>query len=149
MCDNNQLNDPVNHPSHYLKAAITIEPIELTSRLDSCLGQALQYVLRAPFKGNEKEDLQKAIFYLKREQDLVRNDEVSTVIPLTKPVGVYLSMFYFHSTDLARDVLSTLFVSVGDSRFEFASETVGLTIAIINRRITELKQQSTMTSSKE
>lgn len=32
MCDNNQSNDPVNHPSHYLKAAITIEPIELTAR---------------------------------------------------------------------------------------------------------------------
>lgn len=38
----NKKSDPVNHPSHYLKAAITVEPIELTARLDPCLGQALQ-----------------------------------------------------------------------------------------------------------
>lgn len=41
MC-NTESNDPVNNPSHYLKAAITVEPIELTARLDPCLGQALQ-----------------------------------------------------------------------------------------------------------
>ena len=138
MVENKESN-PVNHPSHYLKAAIVIEPIELTSRLDSCLGQALQYVLRAPFKENEKEDLQKAVFYLNRERDLLINHEVSGVIPLTKTVGIHLAMFYFYSTGLAASVLSALFIFVGASRFEFTSESIGFAIGVINDRIDEIE----------
>lgn len=59
--------DTVNHPKHYQKAAVTvtIEPIELCRRLPFCLGCAVKYMLRAPYKGHELEDLQKALWYLK------------------------------------------------------------------------------------
>ena len=39
------MNDVVNHPNHYIKNAIVLEPIELTGRLNSCIGQALQLSL--------------------------------------------------------------------------------------------------------
>ena len=62
--------DNVNHPSHYLANSLVIEPIELTGRLDSCLGQACQYVIRAKDKGSYEEDLAKAVFFLKKELSL-------------------------------------------------------------------------------
>lgn len=58
------MNDAINHPNHYVKNAIVLEPIELTGRLNSCIGQALQYVIRRKDKGSELEDLQKAVFWL-------------------------------------------------------------------------------------
>ena len=67
------MSDPVNHPDHYLKAAITIEPIELTSRVNSCLGQAINYVMRRQHKHPEKEieELEKAKFYFNKFKDEV------------------------------------------------------------------------------
>lgn len=58
------MSDVINHPNHYVKNAIVLEPIELTGRLNSCIGQALQYVIRRKDKGSELEDLQKAVFWL-------------------------------------------------------------------------------------
>lgn len=58
-------NDPVNHPSHYADH-YEHEVIELTEKLDFCLGNAVKYILRAPYKGHEAEDLKKAQWYLKR-----------------------------------------------------------------------------------
>ena len=57
-------HDPVNHPSHYTQ--YQNEVIELTEQLDFCLGNAVKYILRAPFKGNEIQDLEKARWYLFR-----------------------------------------------------------------------------------
>ncbi len=58
-------NDPVNHPSHYADH-YEHEVIELTEKLDFCLGNAVKYILRAPYKGNEVEDLKKARWYVNR-----------------------------------------------------------------------------------
>ena len=109
MCDNNQLNDPVNHPSHYLKAAIVLEPIELTSRLDSCLGQALQYVFRAPYKGNELEDLEKARFYLNKELTLMYRRGVTAFAPLEKDTEAFIRVFHAQTCGFVHDVLDALF----------------------------------------
>ena len=56
--------DPVNHPAHYTQYAH--EVIELTEQLDFCLGNAVKYILRAPYKGNKIQDWEKAVWYLKR-----------------------------------------------------------------------------------
>ena len=56
--------DPVNHPKHYTQ--YEHEVIELTEQLGFCLGNAVKYILRAPYKGNELEDLKKAGWYLNR-----------------------------------------------------------------------------------
>lgn len=67
-------HDPVEHPSHYADH-YPHEVIELTEHLGFCLGNAVKYVLRAPFKGNELQDLKKARWYVGRvmenEGDLV------------------------------------------------------------------------------
>lgn len=60
-------NDPVNHPSHYTKYAH--EVIELTSKLNFTLGNAVKYILRAPFKGHYSEDMKKAVWYIKYEHE--------------------------------------------------------------------------------
>lgn len=59
--------DMVNHPPHYVGHGI--EPIEFieSHNLNFCLGSAVKYIARAPYKGTELEDLKKAKWYLERE----------------------------------------------------------------------------------
>ena len=57
----------VDHPAHYTQGEH--EVIELTERLDFCLGNATKYILRAPYKGQEVRDLKKARWYLKRRSE--------------------------------------------------------------------------------
>lgn len=54
-------HDPVKTPSHY--TVYPVEPIAITRHLNFCLGNAVKYVLRAPYKGG-MEDCDKAIQYL-------------------------------------------------------------------------------------
>lgn len=60
------MTDNVNHPQHYLDASaiVTFEPIELCKMYCFSLGNAIKYILRAPFKGHELEDYEKAKWYL-------------------------------------------------------------------------------------
>lgn len=59
--------DPVNHPPHYKTGGIeTIDFIEAKG-LNYRLGNVVKYITRAEHKGNRKEDLQKALWYLQRE----------------------------------------------------------------------------------
>lgn len=61
------MGDPVNHPSHYMRGGIeSIDVIE-AFKLDFNRGNALKYILRAGKKTtNPIEDLEKAMWYLKR-----------------------------------------------------------------------------------
>jgi hypothetical protein len=61
------LNDPVNHPEHYTKHPSGVECIQVTEHMNFCLGNAIKYIWRADLKGNEVEDLRKAVWYLQRE----------------------------------------------------------------------------------
>lgn len=100
--------DNVNKPAHYMQASITVEPIELTARLDACLGQAVNYIVRAPYKGNKVEDLQKAIFYLRKYQSLQRFRPDSDDIGET--CFVLGSLFASQSkNEHVREILSRLF----------------------------------------
>jgi hypothetical protein len=66
---NEPKSDPVNHPAHYKVGGIeTIDFIE-AKRLNYNMGNAVKYITRADHKGNRKQDLEKAIWYLKRELD--------------------------------------------------------------------------------
>lgn len=51
---------------HYKKE---VEPIDLIEafELNFNLGNAVKYIARCNYKGNKKEDLRKALYYLKRE----------------------------------------------------------------------------------
>ena len=61
------VSDPVNHPSHYKTGGIeTIDFIE-AKELNYNMGNAVKYISRAEYKGNKKQDLEKAVWYLNRE----------------------------------------------------------------------------------
>ena len=51
---------------HYKEAGITheIQPIDICRDLSFSLGNAVKYILRAPFKDNPRADLRKAVDYL-------------------------------------------------------------------------------------
>ena len=76
-----QSPDMVNSPSHYqldgieaidiIKAVLT--PEEYRGYLK---GNALKYMLREPFKGNAKQDVAKAQWYLERYHGLVEERDV-------------------------------------------------------------------------
>ncbi len=58
--------DNVNHPIHY-KQYEGFEVIDITKQMDFLTGNAIKYILRAPFKGRQEEDLEKAIWYLNKQ----------------------------------------------------------------------------------
>ena len=65
--DGNPSADPVNHPPHYKAGGIeTIDFIE-AKKLNYNLGNVVKYITRADLKGNRKQDLEKALWYLNRE----------------------------------------------------------------------------------
>ena len=64
--------DPVNHPAHYKYGGIeTIDFIE-AKELGYNLGNVVKYVTRSDHKGNRKEDLEKALWYLTREINSIK-----------------------------------------------------------------------------
>jgi len=70
--------DLVNHPKHYTQG--NIECIEFIEDQglgkEFCLGNAIKYIVRSRHKGNEEQDLEKAIWYIKRRLNQIRNGKV-------------------------------------------------------------------------
>lgn len=71
MSENVSVKDMVNHPDHYTHGNIeTIDYIKDCMSEDEfygfCIGNCLKYISRAKYKGNCKQDLEKADFYLKK-----------------------------------------------------------------------------------
>ena len=75
-----ELAPSVSNPAHYTQGGIeTIEAIGAittgyTGEDAFCAGNVVKYIARAPFKGNKKEDLKKALWYLNRLIDGGGND---------------------------------------------------------------------------
>ena len=67
--------EQVNHPQHYVQG---IEPIDVIESwgLNFSLGNVIKYTLRAPYKGKQIEDLEKARWYLDREIKRLKNEAV-------------------------------------------------------------------------
>jgi len=63
----NANKEMVNHPDHYQGNKMEVIDIIEDYNLGFSLGNAVKYILRADKKGNKKQDLQKAIWYLERE----------------------------------------------------------------------------------
>ena len=66
------MKENVNHPSHYNQGIEAIDIIE-SWELNFSLGNAIKYILRAPHKSNQLEDLKKASWYILREIDRLEN----------------------------------------------------------------------------
>ena len=64
------MSDEVNSPKHYDHPS-GIQPIEITQFESFLRGNIIKYVMRAPYKNNELQDLKKAEFYLRMEIDRI------------------------------------------------------------------------------
>lgn len=65
--------DMVNSPKHYKGKTFEVIDIINDYGLNFELGNAIKYILRADKKGNKKQDLEKAIWYLRHE--LIKQQE--------------------------------------------------------------------------
>lgn len=61
------MGDSVERPSHYTSHPSGVECIAITEHMNFLLGNAMKYLWRADLKNNDIEDLEKAIWYIKRE----------------------------------------------------------------------------------
>ena len=60
------MTDNVNHPAHYTSHPSGKECFDVVQYLPAALFNAAKYIWRAGLKGNGKEDVAKAVWYLKR-----------------------------------------------------------------------------------
>ena len=61
------MNKNVDHPSHYNHGTIEVIDAIEDWNLGFNKGNAIKYIARSEYKGNEIEDLEKAVWYLNRE----------------------------------------------------------------------------------
>lgn len=73
--DNENNNDPVNHPAHYTYGTIEVMDYIEDKGFNFALGNAVKYISRAGRKDADKtiQDLEKASWYLNREIERLRN----------------------------------------------------------------------------
>lgn len=87
-------DDMVDHPSHYNQGKIEVIDAIEDWGLGFHLGSAIKYIARSKHKGKEKEDLQKAMWYIQRFIDECID---------TGPTGVFIytgdDEYYFRETE--------------------------------------------------
>lgn len=71
--DRSVKQEMVDHPQHYQGNKFEVIDIIEDYRLGFCLGNAIKYILRAGKKDDYVQDLNKAIWYLKREIQSTNN----------------------------------------------------------------------------
>lgn len=69
------MSDNVNHPPHYTASESGVECIDIVEHMSFNLGNAVKYLWRRDLKGRTMEDVQKAAWYLAREQRRLRSTE--------------------------------------------------------------------------
>jgi len=73
------MNDNVNHPSHYCTGKIEVINYIEDKNFGYHLGNAIKYISRAGHKDKSKtiEDLEKAVWYINRYIQLLKEKEAS------------------------------------------------------------------------
>jgi hypothetical protein len=64
------MTEKVNHPKHYNSNPSGVECITVVEHMNFNIGNAIRYLWRSGFKKCYDDDLNKAIWYIKREQRL-------------------------------------------------------------------------------
>ena len=59
--------DAIDHPPHYTAHPSGVECIQVTEHMGFNLGNAVKYIWRCDLKADAIEDLEKAIWYIRRE----------------------------------------------------------------------------------
>lgn len=75
--ENRQEKDIINHPEHYTKGGIEVREFIDSWHLDFNSGNVIKYVVRAPYKGTELQDLKKAQNYLNHLIELKEKEEAN------------------------------------------------------------------------
>lgn len=57
----------VDHPPHYCAHPAGIEAIQVCEHMTFNIGSAMKYLFRYQLKGRPKQDLEKAVWYVRRE----------------------------------------------------------------------------------
>ena len=70
------MQDVVNNPKHYTSHPSGIDCIQITEHMGFNLGNAIKYVWRSDLKNDAIEDLNKAIWYIQREIDRRKKQEL-------------------------------------------------------------------------
>lgn len=81
------MSDAVEHPKHYNSHPSKIECILICERYNFNLGNAFKYLYRRDLKNDCKENVKKAIFYLRREAKRVK-----AFSAYTEPIDVFKTM---------------------------------------------------------
>jgi hypothetical protein len=68
-------HDEVNHPKYYNQDDMPCECIEITKHFNFCLGSAIKYIWRHRDKNNPIKDLRKAIWYIEKEIEELKEEE--------------------------------------------------------------------------
>lgn len=67
----------VDHPGHYNQHPANIECIDIIEWFNFNIGSAIKYLWRADFKENAVEDLEKAAWYVEREIERRKQNDLS------------------------------------------------------------------------
>ncbi len=67
--------ETVDHPSHYNQNNMPCECIDVVENMTFNQGNAMKYIWRMYSKGNPIEQIEKAIWYLKREKRMLETIE--------------------------------------------------------------------------
>ena len=132
------MNDPVNHPSHYCKPGQLecIEQMEIIfgekAVMDFCLLNAYKYIERCESKGNFKQDLEKAIWYLKKLASYISDeDKLKSYIKLCYSETCKTNMYLFSAQiELCRIHMLHLLTAQDDVIMR-----IGLAIGYLNQAI--------------
>ena len=74
------MHDQVNNPKHYTSHPSGIDCIQITEHMGFNLGNAIKYVWRSDLKNDAIEDLSKAIWYIQREIERRKKQEINSYL---------------------------------------------------------------------
>jgi len=79
----------VNHPKHYNLNPSGIECIDVVEWMSFNIGNAVKYLWRCESKDNEKEDLEKAIWYINREIQRIEKNKKKEDVNVVNSEGLH------------------------------------------------------------
>lgn len=110
----------VVHPKHYNSHPSGVECIDIAEHLSFNLGNALKYLWRLHHKGEPKEQIEKALFYLSRERERVSRD------------GIKLRLWTERELDLWNQVIDSCFMRP-DHIVDTNDDPLGLVMSAVRR----------------
>ena len=112
--------DMVNHPPHY--NSYSIEVIEVTRHCSFDIGNAIKYMLRHLHKGTSKQDLDKALWYL-RDHLKNKGDELPLISDeqAQENLGVLISEYGNQERYFPEVAAALSFLRVDDAYMAMAS----------------------------